>query len=405
MRIEDYRTTPFGEPRRTPGRYGYVAFFPRRLPRKLALRNETILLLTDTEAVLGELSGLGHLVPNPHLLIRPYVLREALSSTRIEGTRATLMDVLEVQASGEPANTDVEEVLNYIAALEWGLTALQRLPLSVRLICEIHSRLLAGVRGAQRTPGELRRTQNWIGAPGSTLETAHYVPPPVEQLNELLGDWERFLHEEDGLPILVRNAMAHYQFETLHPFLDGNGRLGRLLIVFLLISRGRLSAPLLYVSSFLEQHRGDYYASLQMIRERGDVDPWIELFLTAVKTSAVDAVIRAREIVALRESFRAATTGVRSSNAAAAVDLIFEFPILSAAVVMNRLKITRTTALSLLRDLSAANILEPFERGRRGQLRYVSPRLLATISESPMAGHRADSFQGVHPSASAPEEG
>lgn len=258
MDLDQYANSAFGEPRRTPGRHGYVAYFPAPILRVVELPGRTIRLLADAEASLGRLAGVGQLVPNPYLLIRPYLLREALSSTRIEGTQASLADVFEAKATGEPPNPDVEEVLNYIDALEWGLGQLDNLPLGVRLIREMHRRLLAGVRGRERMPGEFRTTQNWVGAGGSTVTTAKFVPPPPDELASLLADWERYAHEDVEVPLLVKNALLHYQFETLHPFQDGNGRLGRLLSVFMLVEHGRLPAPLLYLSAYLERERDRY---------------------------------------------------------------------------------------------------------------------------------------------------
>lgn len=196
MRLDDCASAPFGEARRTVRRHGYGAFFPAPIPRAVALPTATIRLLADAEAALGTLSGVGQLAPNPHLLIRPYLLREALSSTRIEGSRASLFDVLEFEATGDTPTADVEEVLNYIDALEWGLDQTARPPLRARLIREMHSRLLAGVRGRERMPGEFRKSQNWVGGPGSTIETARFVPPPPEELPVLLADWKRFAHED-----------------------------------------------------------------------------------------------------------------------------------------------------------------------------------------------------------------
>lgn len=381
MQLEHYASTVFGEPRRTPGRHGYVAFFPAPVPRTLNLPAATIRLLTDAEAALGTLSGVGRLVPNPYLLIRPYLLREALSSTRIEGTQASLFEVLETEATGETPNADVEEVLNYIDALEWGLSQVERLPLGARLVRQMHGRLLAGVRGRERMPGEFRTTQNWVGGGGSTIETARFVPPPPEELAELLTDWERFAHEEADLPLLVRHALLHYQFETLHPFLDGNGRLGRLLIVFLLVQSGRLSAPLLYVSSYLERDRERYYEALQTVRQAGDAIPWIELFLQAVKTEAADAVARSQRIVELRERYRAAAAEIPSSNGMALVDLICERPIVSSRAVEARLAVTRPTALKLLRQLEAVGVLVEAERGPRGQRRYAARELISAVAD------------------------
>jgi Fic family protein len=381
VQLDQYASTRFGEAHRTPGRYGYVAYFPAPLPRTIELSASVIRLLADAEAALGTLSGVGQLVPNPYLLIRPYLLREALASTRIEGTQASLLDVLEIEATGEPPNADVEEVLNYIDALEWGLGEIERLPLGVRLIREMHRRLLAGVRGRERMPGEFRHSQNWVGAGDSTIETARFVPPPPEALPDLLADWERFAHDDVGLPVLIQNALLHYQFETLHPFLDGNGRLGRLLIVFSLVERGRLSAPLLYVSSYLERDRERYYEALQTVREAGDPIPWIELFLEAVKTQATDAVARGQRIVALRERYRSAASAIPSSNGMALVDLVCEQPIVSSRAVEDRLGVTRPTALKLLRQLERIQVLTEVDHGPRGQRRYVARELVAAVTE------------------------
>lgn len=268
-----YASTPFGEARRTIGRHGYVAYFPAPIPRAVGLPASTTRLLADAEASLGRLAGVGRFVLNSNLLVRFYFLREAVFSTRIEGIRATMAEVFEVDASGLTPNPDVEEVVAYMDALGWGLERLDSLPLGARLIRGIHRRLMAGVRGRDRTPGELRTTQNWIGAPSSTIETADFVPPPPQELPDLLTDWERFANEEAEMPVLVQNALLHSQFETIHPFLDGNGRLGRLLLVFFLVSRGRLPAPLLYLSSYLERDRQRYYDALQSVREAGDAVP------------------------------------------------------------------------------------------------------------------------------------
>lgn len=379
--MDDYASTPFGEPRRTPGRHGYLAYFPAAIPRAIELPAGAVRLLADAEAALGQLAGVGQLLPNPHLLIQPYLMREALSSTRIEGTQASLADVFEAQASGEPPNADVEEVFNYIEAIEWGLRRVAELPLGVRLIREMHKRLLAGVRGRERMPGEFRTTQNWVGGTGSTIATARFVPPPPEELPALLADWERYAHEAVEVPLLVQNALLHYQFETLHPFLDGNGRIGRLLSVFLLVEHGRLPAPLLYLSAYLERDRERYYEALQTVRERGDALPWIELFLTAVSSQAADAVTRAQGIVALREIYRTAVATLTSSNAMALVDLICVMPIVSSRVVETGLGVTRPTALKLLRQLAEVGVLQEDSAGPRGQRRYVAHELMAAVIE------------------------
>ncbi len=381
MDLNDYASTSFGEPRRTLGRHGYVAYFPASIPRGVELPAAMVRLLADAEASLGRLAGVGQLVLNPHLLIRPYLLREALASTRIEGTQASLVDVFEAEASGETPNADVEEVLNYIDALEWGLSQIGELPLGVRLIREMHRRLLSGVRGRERMPGEFRTTQNWVGGSGSTIETARFVPPPPAALPGLLADWERYAHEAVEVPVLIQNALLHYQFETLHPFLDGNGRIGRLLSVFLLIEHGRLPAPLLYLSSYLERDRSRYYEALQSVREHGDPLPWFELFLTAVHSQAADAVMRAQRIVELRERYRLAASKITSSNAIALVDLVCETPIISSRAVEAGLGVTRPTALKLLRQLEDVGVLQQGAPGPRGQRRYVARELMAAVTD------------------------
>jgi len=380
MDRERYASTLFGEARRTPGRHGYVAYFAAPIPRALGLPPSTVRLLADAEGALGQLAGIGRLVPNSDVLSRPYLLREALSSTRIEGTQATMAEVYETDATGEKPNDDVEEVVSYMAAMRWGLEQLDELPLSTRLLCELHLRLMAGVRGRGLAPGKLRTSQNWIGAPGSTIETAEFVPPAPGELPGLLSDWERFAHEEADLPLLIQNALLHSQFETIHPFLDGNGRLGRLLLVFFLVARGRLTAPLLYLSAYLERNRQSYYEALQTIHETGDPIPWIELFLTAVHTQAGDAVSRARTIIELRERYRQAAAAVGTSNALALVDLICENPIVTTRSIEDRLGVSRPTALRLLRRMEEQGVLSEGAAGARGQRRYVAREMMEAVA-------------------------
>ena len=348
MDLGRYEPTPFGRARRTGGRHGYVAYFPEPIPRALDLPLSTLRLLGDAEAALGQLAGLGRVLRNPNLLLRPYLLREALASTRIEGTRATMVEVFETEAGGDPPNADVEEVVKYVEAMEWGLSQLERLPLSVRLLRQMHGKLMAGVRGRERSPGELRTSQNWIGAPGSTIGTAEFVPPPPEEIGALLGDWERFAHEISELPLLVQDALLHSQFETIHPFLDGNGRLGRLIVVVFLIVRGRIEAPLLYLSAYLERNRRQYYNALQAIQEVGDPIPWIDLFLAAVQSQATDAVVRSQHILEVRERYQEAAASIGTQSALALVELICENPLLTTRSVERALGVSRPTSLRLL---------------------------------------------------------
>lgn len=380
MDLEAYVPTSFGAAGRTPGRHGYVAYFPAAIPRAQDLPAPTVRLLADAEGALGQLAGLGRLIPNPDLLIRPYLLREALSSTRIEGTQASMAEVFEADAAGEAPSDDVEEVINYVAAMQWGLGRLDELPLSTRLLCEMHRRLMAGVRGRELSPGELRTSQNWIGAPGSTIETAEFVPPPPEELPAILADWERFAHEDTELPLLVQDAFLHSQFETIHPFLDGNGRLGRLLLVFFLVARGKLSVPLLYLSAHLERKREDYYGALQAIRETGDPIPWVDLFLTAVETQAADAVQRAQRIISLRERYLQGAATMGTSNALALVDLICENPVVTTRSIEERLDVSRPTALRLLRRMEERGVLTEGDAGARGQRRYVARAMMEAVA-------------------------
>jgi Fic family protein len=338
------------------------------------------MVLADAEAALGRLAAIGGLLPNPDLLVRPYLLREAVSSTRIEGTSATIAEVLDVDAAGSAPGADVEEVVNYVEAMRWGAERLDELPVSTRLLREMHRRLMAGVRGRDLTPGELRTTQNWIGPAGSTIESAPFVPPPPSELPELLSDWERFANEEPEIPVLVQDALLHTQFETIHPFLDGNGRLGRLMLAFFLVARGRLPAPLLYLSAYLEQHRDTYYAALQALRESGDPAPWIDLFLTSVKVEATDAVGRAQEIIGLRNRYLEVAVSLGTANAVVLVDLICENPVVTTRSIESRLRVSRPTALRLLRRMEERGVLSEQQAGLRGQRRYVAGELLAVVT-------------------------
>jgi len=313
------------------------------------------------------------------LLVGPYLRREAVASTRIEGTQASLTDVYDAEAAELPLGPDVEEVINYVRAIETGLQRLDTLPLSTRLIREMHALILDGVRGRDRQPGEFRVSQNWIGAPGATIETATFVPPPPDALGDLLDDLESFVHEEASLPPLVQAALLHYQFETIHPFLDGNGRLGRLLVVFFLVVRDRLPAPLLYISPYFEERRTAYYDALQGVRERGDIDTWLSMFLDAVATQAIDAVGRAERLTDLREGYRQRVQDATRGSANQLVDLAFEQPVLTARIVERRLDITRPSALAALRTLADLQILTEAADGPRGQLRWRAHDVLRVL--------------------------
>ena len=375
-----YVDSTFGELRRVPG-LGYQAYYSRPLPQSVELAPSTVVCLADAEAALGRLAGAGRLLPNPHLLIRPYLLREALSSARIEGTQASLLGVLEAEAEERQYNPDVEEVLNYVLAMEKGLDLLGRIPFSLRLVREMHAILLRGVRGRERKPGEVRTSQNWIGPPGSPLNTASFVPPPPTEVGRLLSDWERFVHQNRAIPVLVQSGLLHYQFETIHPFLDGNGRMGRLLIVFHLVIRDRLPQPLLYLSSYFERYRDEYYSRLQGVRERGDLDAWLRFYLKGVETQGNDAVSRAENLVDLREKYRALVMESTRSQAVGLVDLLLANPITNAHRVKNGLQVTRSTALRLLDSLKDLGILTEIEAGPRRQRRFIAAEVMRVLEE------------------------
>lgn len=280
-------------------REGYHAFVPAPLPPKIRYDEALVLALSKADTALSELAGVGRTLPNPHLFIAPYIVREAVLSTRIEGTQAGVSDFLlgEVGEKTDTEPADRQEVQNYVQALEYGCKRLADFPLSRRLVCELHARLLDGVRGKHKTPGEVRRSQNWIG--GSSPSNAIYVPPPVPEMETALSNWESYLHERDKYPPLIQCALMHEHFESIHPFLDGNGRVGRLLITLFLIERGRLTQPMLYLSAYIEEHKDEYYNCLQRIRTHGDWDAWLRYFLAGVTTAAGDAARQAGRLMDL----------------------------------------------------------------------------------------------------------
>jgi Fic family protein len=315
---------------------GYRAFIPAPLPPAPPVRveNELQALLSKADLALGRLDGSIQTLPNPDLFVLMYVRKEAVLSSQIEGTQSSLQDVLaaEAQVMSADAPRDVDEVLNYVAAMNHGLARLPKLPVSVRLIREIHEKLLHGVRGSHMTPGELRRTQNWIGPGGCTLAEATFVPPPPLEVPSALGALEKFLHRNDKLPLLVKIGLAHAQFETIHPFLDGNGRVGRLLITFLLCERGVLHKPVLYLSHYFKRHRTKYYDLLQNVRDRGDWESWLTFFLRGVSEVSTQATNTARRILALREEHRRIITahlGRAAANGYRVLERLYERPIIS----------------------------------------------------------------------------
>jgi Fic family protein len=358
----------------------YVAFIPERIPRELSLDAETVMRLSEADAALGRLAGAGRLLPNPHLLVNAYITREAVSSSKIEGTQASVTEVFDAAVTGETKRDDIREVRNYVNALEHGIARLDSgFPMSLRLINEMHEVLVKGVRGHEKTPGEFRRTQNWISSPDNRPTTARFVPPPVDEMWSALDNWEKYLHDESPrLPLLLRCALLHYQFETIHPFLDGNGRLGRLFIVLYLKERGRLPAPLLYLSSYFDQHKSEYYDRLQYVRERGEITAWFTFFLDGVAVQATDAVDRAELLSDLRENYRTRLRGGRS-RAPEVVDLLFANPILTVRHVQNRLSISQPGATNLLRSLVEHGVVREIGRGSGVRHRWISDGVLDVL--------------------------
>lgn len=386
MEPTNFVSSRFGRVIKTPGKFGFHSFVPEPLPRSLELEAETVMLLSEADTALGRLAGAGRLLPNPHILVQPYVTREAVSSARIEGTQASMSDVFEAEATGERSKVmDIREVQNYIAALQEGLGMLEELPLSLRLVRNIHRTLMHRVRGEEKNPGEFRSSPNWIGSPDNSPETATFVPPPHDMgMKDALGDWERFLHDDMSVPVLVRCGLMHYQFETIHPFLDGNGRLGRLLIVFFLVQQGRLPQPLLYISPYFEESRSTYYERLQAVREKGEIQAWLRYFLRGVATQAVDAVSRAERLADIREGYRRVLAGKTRSRAPEVVDLALANPILTSARVVRELDVTSTGALNLIRQLEDEGWLQMLaRRGRGGRQYWVAHEVMEVVSGDP----------------------
>lgn len=370
----------WGRAIRTPAPGTYVAFIPQHLPRELTLSPETVIRLSEADAALGRLAGSGRLLPDPHLLVNAYITREAVSSSRIEGTQASVTEVFDAAVTGETKRDDIREVRNYVAALEHGVRRLKEdgFPISLRLIKEMHKILLTGVRGHDKTPGEFRASQNWINSPDNRPETATFVPPPVYEMWQALDNWEKYLHDQEPrLPLLVRSALLHYQFETIHPFLDGNGRLGRLFIVLYLMDRSRLPAPLLYLSSYFDQRKSDYYDRLQFVRERGEVTEWLQFFLDGVAVQATDAVDRAEQLSDLREDYRSRLQG--GGRAHLAVDLLFANPILTARYVQQRLSVSQPGATNILRRLAEAGIVQEIGSGPGVRHRWIGTEVLKVL--------------------------
>ena len=349
---------------------GYSAFVPVALPPKPALRQDAELasLLSTADHRLGRLDGVAATLPNPDLFVAMFVHKEAVLSSQIEGTQASLDDVLEFEAGAPSAGMpgDVAEAVNYIAAMNYGLQLVKELPLSLRLIRQIHARLLQGVRGAEKEPGEFRRSQNWVGPMGTSLTEAMYVPPAVDDMNRAMGDLEGFLHDKRPLPPLIKCGLVHSQFETIHPFLDGNGRMGRLLITFLLCQQGILERPLLYLSYFFKRNRLEYYDRLQAVRDNGDWEGWMKFFLRGVIEVSSESATTVRDILALRsEHSELVQAAIRSGNALRLLDYLYDRPIVTVSDVAEHLALTFNGANILVSKFGDLGLLREMTGGTR----------------------------------------
>ena len=352
----------------------FLAYIPRPLPPDppLQLTASLLDLLTRAERALGRLDGISTLLPDPSLFLYMYVRKEALLSSQIEGTQSSLSDLLlyeNAEAPGVPV-ADVEEVSSYVAALQHGIARIRGgFPVSSRLVREVHAVLLATGRGSHQTPGDLRRSQNWVGGtrPGNAL----FVPPPPEEVAACLSELEKFLHDEQGrTPVLIKAALVHVQFETIHPFLDGNGRIGRLLVTLLLCAEGVLAEPLLYLSLFLKTHRRRYYELLQLVRLEGDWETWLEFFLEGVATTAEEAAANARRMLDLfaRDEQRIEGIGRAAGSALRVHKLLQERPLLSIAKAAERLQLSQPTVATALAHLERLGLVEEVTGRRRNRL-------------------------------------
>lgn len=382
MDPKDFQSSTAGKVIRAPR--GCWTFIPFSLPPAIQWTSALISAVGAAERSLGRLDSLASTLPAPHLFVRPFMRREAVLSSRIEGTRASLGDIYIYEAGQlsflEPA-TDVREVHNYVAAMDYGLERLDSLPVSLRFIREIHAVLMEGVRGEHLTPGEFRRSQNWIGPPGSTLESATFVPPPVDQMRAALDELEKYIHASSKLPRLVQAALIHYQFEAIHPFLDGNGRVGRLLIILLMLEWGLISRPWLYLSSFFEEHRTEYYDHLSSVSQSGEWENWLFFFLTGVDEQSVDTIDRIELLQRLRDEYHARLADERAaSRLIRAVDVLFARPVLTIRQLEAAMGIPYRSAQRYVEKLELLGILRETTGRARNRL-YQADEVLAALEK------------------------
>lgn len=370
MKPEDFFDSSPGRVVRT--NKGYWTFIPDPLPPAITWSTLLITSLAEAERNLGRLESIATTLPLPGIMINPFIRREAVLSSRIEGTRATLTDLYHyesAQLSFLEDVPDVKEVQNYVRAMDYGLQRSKEFPVSLRMMRELHGVLMEGVRGGILKPGEFRRSQNWIGPPGSTIESATMVPPPVDEMQQALDALEKFIHAPSDLPALIRAGLIHYQFESIHPFLDGNGRLGRLLVVFVLLDWGLISKPLLNLSAFFEHHRQDYYDRLLKVSQRGDWENWLQFFLQGVSTQSLDMIKRLELLRQLHQAYRERLQTQRASRRLLeAMDIIFQRPILNIRQLQEALEVPYLTAQRYVEKLEQVGVLREVTGQARNRL-------------------------------------
>lgn len=382
MKADDFISSRFGKVTKNPVlAWTHNYYLPNPIPRELGLSPQTVASISRADIALGRLAGLGLLISEPELLLGPSMAQEALSSSRIEGTQASLSDVLSAENDAiDIQDENLREVDNYLKAANQGVELLKSLPITQRFICALHEMLLNDARGEEKSPGEIRRSPVWIGSPNARPETARFVPPHQDHLGDLLSDWERFVNEPSSMPPVLKCALMHYQFETIHPFLDGNGRIGRLLIGFTLIQDQILTAPILHISGYFERNRNDYYARLQAVREHGEIEAWIQFFSEAVAVQASESASRIRTLVEIRERYRRDVMHDRSALPAV-IDVIFKNPWVTVASIMRATGVSQPTASAALRKAEARGWLQSAgRRGRGGKERWVAIEIWKAVT-------------------------
>ena len=382
MREVNFIDTRFGQITRNPLlAWTHPYYLPANLPREIDLAPETVLAVSRADIGLGMLAGLGLLINEPELLLGPSMAQEALSSSRIEGTQASLSDVLSAENDDIVIDDEnLREVDNYLRAAGQGVDLLKSLPITQRFFCSLHATLMKEVRGDEKSPGEIRRSPVWIGSPNARPDTAKFIPPHQDHIGDLLGDWEKFVNGPNTMPPVVKCALLHYQFETIHPFLDGNGRIGRLLIGFSLMQDKVLTAPILHISGYFERHRDEYYDRLQGVRERGEIEEWIQFFSEAVAVQANESASRIRSLVGIRERYRKETLKDRSALPTV-IDLIFKNPVVTVASFMKFANVSQPTASAALRKAESRGWLRSAGRwGRGGKERWIATEIWTAVT-------------------------